>query len=102
VLFHLDALAEETGRPLRLKYPLRYLDAISTPAQLTAYLDDISFVGWIASRPPQTTFAFARELLSYCNDSDVVARRGLYTFSPEWKQSLLQWFQRSQDPGTGF
>jgi hypothetical protein len=56
VLLHLEALAKETGQRLRLKYPLRYLDDINTPQKLTAYLDDVSRVGWIASRFPQTSF----------------------------------------------
>ena len=34
VLLHLEALAKETGQPLRLKYPLKYLDEINTPQKL--------------------------------------------------------------------
>lgn len=102
VLAHLDALAKETGRPLRLKYPLKYLDEINTPEKLTAFLDDVSNVGWIASKLPQTTYVFARSLLSYCNGEGVMERNGLYRFSPEWKAALLKWFYESQDPVTGF
>lgn len=39
---HLEQLAQETGRPLRLKYPLRFLDEISTPNKLTEILDELS------------------------------------------------------------
>ena len=102
VLNHLDALAKETGQPLRLKYPLKYLDEINTPDKLKAFLDDVSNVGWIAAKFPQTTFVFARSLLSYCNGEGVMEINGLYRFSPEWKQALLQWFYDNQDSVTGF
>ena len=39
VLLHLESLAMETGQPLRLKYPLTYLDEINTPDKLRAFLD---------------------------------------------------------------
>lgn len=102
VLLHLEALAKETGRPLRLKYPLKYLDEINTPQKLTAYLDDVSTVGWIASRFPQTSFGFARELLGYCEEGGILERNNLYAFSPEWKHAMLQWFHAYQDRETGF
>ncbi len=102
ILAHLDALAQETGQPLRLKYPLRYLDEIRTPETLRAFLDDVSSVGWVASRLPQTTFVFARSMLSYFNGEGVIERNRLYEFSPEWKRALLQWFYDNQDPLTGF
>ncbi len=102
VLNHLDALAIETGKPLRLKYPLKYLDEINTPKKLKVFLDDVSKVGWIASSFPQTTFVFARSLLSYYNGEGVIGQNKLYDFSPEWKQALLQWFYENQDPRTGF
>ena len=102
VLEHLEALAKATAQPLRLKYPLKYLDDINTPPQLTAFLDDVSNVGWLASRFPQTSFVFARELLAYCKEDNVLVRNNLYTFSPEWEQAMLQWFHACQDPETGF
>jgi hypothetical protein len=102
VLNHLDALAKETGKPLRLKYPLKYLDEINTPQKLKAFLDDISKVGWISSKFPQTTFVFARSLLSYYNGEGVIGQNKLYDFPSEWKQALLQWFYENQDPRTGF
>ncbi len=102
VLLHLEALAKATGQPLSLKYPLKYLDDINTPQKLTAFLDDVSNVGWLASRFPQTSFVFARELLAYCKEDSVLVRNNLYTFTPEWKQAMLQWFHTYQDPETGF
>ena len=102
VLLHLEALARETGQPLRLKYPLRYLDEIATPQKLPAYLDSLSKVGWIGSRFPQTSFLFAKELLGYCEAGGILERNSLYEFSPEWKHAMLQWFYAYQDPETGF
>ena len=102
VLVHLDALAKETGKPLKLKYPLKYLDEINSPEKLTAFLDDVSHVGWIASKFPQTSFVFARSLLSYYNGEGVIGENNLYEFSPEWKETLIKWFYDNQDPDTGF
>lgn len=110
VLLHLEALAREIGQPLRLKYPLKYLDEINTPEKLIAFLDDISTIGWLASKLPQTTFHNARDLLSLAcdpvnyheNNVDfVIQNNKLYQFSPEWKQAMLRWFWENQDPETG-
>jgi hypothetical protein len=106
VLTHLDALAEETGQPLRLKYPLTYLDEINTPDKVKAYFDDISAVGWIAAQFPQTTFHQARDMLVSINGEGdgkgVLEKHNIYAFSPEWKAAVLQWFYENQDPETGF
>ena len=80
---HLDALAKETGTPLQLKYPLKYLDAINTPEKLYTFLDDVSYVGWIGSKFPQTSYVFARSLLSSWNDEGVIVKNNLYSFTPE-------------------
>ena len=110
VLLHLEALARETGQPLRLKYPLRYLDEINTPQKLVAYLNDVSTVGWLASKLPQTTFHNARDVLGLAKDSVryreeadglVFERNGLYHFPGGWKRTMLRWFWENQDPGTG-
>jgi len=102
VLQHLEGLAKATGQPLHLKYPLKYLDEINTPQKLTAYLDDVSTVGWITSKFPQTSFAFARELLEgHCVERGILERNNLYAFSAEWKHAMLQWFHAYQDPETG-
>jgi hypothetical protein len=101
VLNHLDALAEETGQPLKLKYPLKYLDEINTPEKLDAYLDDVSTVGWLANKFPQTSFHFARDLLSLFNEDNTIEKHGLYNVTPEWKMALLRWFYDNQDPATG-
>lgn len=101
VLLHLDALAEQTGQPLQLKYPLTYLDAINTPEKMKAYLDDVSTVGWVAAKLPQTSFHFARDILSLFYEDNTVIKRSLYQVSPETKKAILQWFYENQDPMTG-
>ncbi len=101
VLLHLESLAENTGQPLQLKYPLKYLDEINTPEKMKAYLDDVSTVGWIGTKFPQTSFHFARDVLSLFFEDNTVIKHNLYNVSPETKQALLQWFYENQDPQTG-
>jgi hypothetical protein len=38
--------------------------SLRTPETLSAFLDDVSTVGWLAARLPQTTFHFMRGGLS--------------------------------------
>jgi len=102
VLLHLEALAKETGQPLKLRYPLSFFDRIHTPDKLRTYLDDIAYIGWIAAKLPESTFHMVRDLIGYCKSDNVVERNKLYSFSPEWKQALLKWLYDSQDPVTGF
>ena len=102
VVLHLDALAREIGRPLHLKYPLKYLDKINKPERLTVFLDDVSHVGWIVAKFPQTSYVFARSLLSYANEEGVIGKNHLYNYSPYLKHAMLQWFYENQDPETGF
>jgi len=102
VLLLLDALAKETGQPMQLKYPLTFFDAINTPEKLTAYLDDLANIGWLAAKLPESSFHMVRDLAGYSRDDDIVNKYHLYTFSPEWKQALLKWLYDNQDPQTGF
>ena len=101
ILNHLEALTQAAEIPLKLKYPLSFLDEINTPEKLTAHLDDISYVGWLASRFPQTTFHFARNLLGQAMPGSILERTGLYRFSPEWKPAMLKWMYSFQDHATG-
>lgn len=101
VLEHLDELAGETKRPLKLKYPLRYLDKICTPEKLKLYLDDVSTVGWPASKLPQTTFHNARDILSLFFEESVVMKHNLYPVTPEFQQTMIKWFYDWQDAETG-
>ncbi len=98
VVDHLELLAKETGQPLCLKYPLKFLDEINTPARLKALLDDLSSVGWIGSKLPKTNYMMA----SCYHNYDELERNNLYTFSPEWKQALIEWFYLNQDSKTGY
>lgn len=109
ILIYLDKLARKINKPLRLKYPLRYLDQINTPETLIRYLDDIGTVGFLASKFPQTTFHNTRDMVNLIaevetSDEDedlVIQRNGLYKFTPEWKEAMLKWFYDYQDPATG-
>lgn len=65
VIDHLESLAKETGRPLKLKHPLRFFERIDTPDELRTYLDDIGHLGWIGAKLPESPFHFARDLVSY-------------------------------------
>lgn len=98
VVEHLELLAAETGQPLRLKYPLRFLDGINTPDRLKALLDDLSSVGWVGSKLPKTNYMMA----SCYHNYDELERNNLYSFSQEWKQALLEWFYDNQDNKTGY
>lgn len=102
IILHLDALAKSLGIPLQLKYPLTYLDEINTPEKLSAFLDDVAYVGWIGSRFPETTFIFARSLLSYWNDEGLIGQNKLYRFSDDCRTALLGWFYANQDSATGY
>ncbi len=109
VLLHLDKLAQETNQPLKLRYPLKYLDNINTTEKLIPILEDWSTVGWLALRFPQTSFHNVRDITSLARSRDIygeesismIEKYNLYNFSPEWKDSMLQWIYDYQDPETG-
>jgi len=98
VLYHIEYLCQETGKPLQLKYPLRYLDEINTPEKLKAFLDDLATVGWIGAKI-RTPYIEACELNGYPEDME---RTGLYVLTPEWNKALQQWFYDNQDSTTGY
>jgi hypothetical protein len=101
IINHMEALADSSTTPLKLKYPLKFLDKINTPEKLTAYLDNISYVGWLASKFPQTTFHFSRDILGEASSGSTLERTNLYRFSPEWKHTMLKWMYDFQDSTTG-
>lgn len=104
VLNHIEKLAQEAGTPIKLKYRLTYLDQINTPEKLIDFLNDVSTVGFIASKMPQTSFHTARDILTLARDKDaenLVEKYNLYYFSPEWKRTMLRWFYGVQDQETG-
>lgn len=101
IINHMEALADSATVPLKLKYPLKFLDEINTPEKLKAYLDDISYVGWPASKFPQTTFHFSRDISGETMPDNTLGRTNLYKFSPEWKYAMLKWMYDFQDTTTG-
>ena len=101
IINHLEALAGSTTESLKLKYPLYFLDQINTPEKLKTHLEDISYIGWIASKFPQTSFHFARNLLGEAGSENVFEKNNLYRFSPEWKHTMLKWMYDFQDSATG-
>ncbi|WP_053991551.1 hypothetical protein [Mangrovimonas sp. TPBH4] len=101
MVMHLEALQDSTSKPLQLKYPLSFLDNINTPQKLEAYLNDISYMNRLGSKFPQTSFHFARDMFSNIEPDNVIERNNLYHFTPEWKQTILQWMYNFQDAETG-
>lgn len=85
IINHLYALSDSsfTGS-VKLQYPLSFLDSINTPENLVAYLDDVSYVGWLGSRFPQTSFHFARDMLSNAMPDNVVICSNLRYFCKSW------------------
>ncbi|MEN6390447.1 MAG: hypothetical protein ABFD04_08505 [Syntrophomonas sp.] len=98
VMEKMQSLSQEVGEPLQLKNPIKFLDEIDTPEELKAFLDDLSTVGWLGAKF-RTPYVAAAELAESATE---IAEFNLYSFSPEWKQALLQWFYSNQDPKTGY
>ncbi len=96
----LEGLARQTGQPLRLRHPLRFLDEIRTPEQLRAYLGPLLYIQetWAGMGGPGPYGPGISELAT----PDELERNGLYGFSDEWKDALRQWFYETQDPATGY
>ena len=95
----LESLARQTGWPLRLKYPLRFLDRIRTPENLRAFLDSHLYLKerWARLGGPGP-YTAGSELSSFGQ----LEQTGLYRFSDAWKDALRRWFYETQDPATGF
>jgi hypothetical protein len=102
IIAHLDALARVTGKPVRLKYPLKYLDSINTPGNVRGYLNDLAYVGWIGSKFPQTSYVFARSALNDWNGESAMGSNNLYSFTAGYREAVLGWFYDNQDSITGF
>ena len=110
IIQHLQVLAKETNQTLKLKYRLSYLDQINTKEKLIATLEDWSYLSWIGSKLPQTSFHNVRDLLSLARDEVhystagvelLIQRHNLYSFSDSWRYSFLEWVYNFQDPETG-
>ncbi|MBT4137001.1 MAG: hypothetical protein HOE48_03750, partial [Candidatus Latescibacteria bacterium] len=96
----LDDLSQQTGRPLKLKYPLYFLEEIRPPKQLRVYLESLLYINesWAGMGGPGPYGAGASEMAAFGG----LERRGLYSFSEEWKNTLRRWFYETQDPNTGY
>lgn len=96
----LTTLSQETGRPFKLKYPLRFLDQIKTPEQLRAYLDSLLYVGEMSAYfpGPGPYGPGVSEMAGF----DALEEVGAHRFSEQWRAELRRWFYETQDPATGF
>lgn len=97
MIHYIEDLSKKAEEPFRLNYPLIFLDEINTPEKLIHVLDDLSTVGWIGSRF-KTPYVSIGEFWSLVEDAE---RLGLYSFSPQWKRTYLQWCYDNQDEETG-
>jgi hypothetical protein len=101
VIEALEQLARRTGRPLQLKYPLRFLDRIREPAQLRAHLDSLLYLKepWASIAAGPGPYGAGVSELAFLERLEDL---GLFGFSAEWKAALRRWFLDTQDPATGF
>jgi hypothetical protein len=103
VLGQLENLSVRIGRPVKLKYPLRFLDEIRTPQQLRAYLDSFLYFQerWAKKFDGPAPYVSGVSELS-ADTLLLFERMGNYPFTNEWKETLKSWFYETQDPKTGF
>jgi len=96
----LAGLSRDTGRPLALKHPLRFLDEINTPERLRAYLESLLYVGELSTYfpGPGPYGPGVSEVAEFATLEDA----GVYRFSEPWKTEIRRWFYETQDPATGF
>ena len=97
MIANIEHLSYEANQPFSLKYPLRFLDEINTPEKIIAFLDDLSTVGWIGAKF-KAPYVEIGELWELIQDAE---RLGIYSMSPEWKRTYLQWCYDNQDSETG-
>lgn len=93
----IEELARDAARPFRLKYPLKFLDEIDTPAELERMMDDAGSVGWIGARfkAPYVSLIELHDLMEQDE------RLHVYGFRDDVKLAFHRWFYDHQDPETG-
>lgn len=96
----LDGLAKEIGEPLRLRYPLHFLDAIATPETLRTYLEAHLYTGrfWAEHIPGPGIYGPGISELAYV---DLFETTGTYHFTPAWHAAFRDWLDATQDPESG-
>ncbi len=96
------SLSRQTGRPVKLKYPLRFLDQIRDPERLRTCLGSMLYFReiWADKFDGPGPFILVSELSP--DSIELFERVGGYHFSGAWKQALRDWFYETQDPATGF
>ncbi|RPI23309.1 MAG: hypothetical protein EHM61_20055 [Acidobacteria bacterium] len=101
-LDYLDLLSRQTGRPVKLKYRLSFLDQIADPERLRATLGSTLYFRefWADKFGGPTPFVLVSELSP--ESIELFERVGGYRFPEGWKQALRDWFYEAQDPATGF
>jgi hypothetical protein len=97
VIEHIEYLSKNMDQPLKLKYPLTFIEQLDSPRELRAYLDDLATVGILVSKMPKTP-----NVLSSLGSYNDLERLDLYIFSAEWKRELVKWHWENQDPKTGY
>lgn len=99
VVDSLQQLSRQTGQPLKLKHPLRFLDRVRSPDQLRAHLDSLLYLKerWAGLAAPGPYVAGVSEWGYY----DILENSGVYRFSDEWKDALRKWYYETQDPESG-
>lgn len=100
VIEALDGLAKEIGDPLRLHYPLRFLDEIATPEALRTYLDAHLYIGrfWTEHVPGPGIYGPGISELGYV---DLFETTGTYRFTPAWHAAFRDWLDATQDQESG-
>jgi hypothetical protein len=103
VLDELQRLSRKTGKPIHLRHPLRFLDAIDTPDKLRAYLGTLLY---IQERWADRFGGPAPYVVGVSEYTGVTIERmesiGGHAFAQEWKDALSDFFRDTQDPETGF
>jgi len=93
----IEDLSHQAGRPFALKYPLRFLERIDTPGEMTSALDDAGRVGFVG-RLVKPLYVSSIELNDLLEQYE---RLSIYPFPADAKTAFLQWFYDNQDSRTG-
>ncbi|MCI5073478.1 hypothetical protein [Oricola sp.] len=93
----IEDLSRQAGEPFRLKHPLRFLERVDTPEEMTATLDDAGRVGFVGTKL-KPLFVSAIELNDLLEQCEQLA---IYPFPADARTAFLRWFYDNQDAETG-